>query len=223
MMANKPVLTGYEFSVYSRSLRIALAEKGVEYTYQERNPFEPADLNMLKKSHPFGRVPVLQHEGFELWETAAMLDYVNAGFDGPSLVPEGAQPMARMRQVIAVMDNYAYWPLIRQGFSQALFRPLMGEAGDEAEIEQGLAAAPMVLDTLEKFASEGVVLARGRVCLASCHALPMLEYFALVPEGRDLLRHYKALSRWLEWMGQRRSVIETRPSLDLAAMKGHTQ
>ncbi|VAV89401.1 glutathione S-transferase family protein, partial [hydrothermal vent metagenome] len=211
-MPNKPVLTGYEFSVYSRSLRIALAEKGVDYAYRERNPFDPADLTVLKKSHPFGRVPVLHHGDFGLWETAAMLDYVNAGFDGPSLVPEGAQPMARMRQVIAVMDNYAYWPLVRQAFSQAILRPLMGEEGDEAEIDQGLAVAPLILDTLEKFASEGLVLARGRVCLASCHALPMLEYFALVPEGRDLLRHYKALSRWLEWMGQRPSAVATRPS-----------
>ena len=222
-MANKPVLTGYEFSVYSRSMRIALAEKGVEYMYRECNPFDPVDLTELKESHPFGRVPVLRHEGFELWETAAMLDYVNAGFDGPSLVPEGAQPMARMRQVIAVLDHYAYWPLVRQVFSHGVFRPFLGEEGDRAVIEQGLAAAPLILNTLEKFASEGVVLARGRVCLASCHALPMLEYFALVPEGRDLLLHYTALSRWLEWMGQRPSAVATRPSLDPAAVKGQAQ
>ena len=213
MSGNNVHLTGYEFSVYTRSLRIALAEKGVAYTYEESNPFDTADLGKLKDKHPFGRVPALQHGGFSLWETSAMLSYVQAGFDGPGLQPDDVRAAARMQQVIAVMDNYAYWPLVRQVFSHAVFRPFMGEESDQDAIREGLSAAPLVLATLEAFAAEGVVLTEGQVSLAACHALPMLDYFALVPEGREMLGRYKSLSQWLEWMNRRPSAIATRPSL----------
>jgi glutathione S-transferase len=223
MPGNDVSLTGYEYSVYTRSLRIALAEKGVAYTYAESNPFDPADLGILKEKHPFGRVPVLRHGNFSLWETSAMLEYVQAGFDGPGLVPENAQAAARMRQVIAVMDNYAYWPLVRQVFSHAIFRPFMGEEGDQSEIKQGLAAAPLVLATLEEIADEGAILAKGQVSLAACHALPMLECFAWVPEGRDMLLKYKKLSIWLDWMGARPSASTTRPCLNPLERKGQNR
>lgn len=216
-------LTGFEYSVYTRSLRIALAEKRVDYCYEERNPFDPDDLRLLKEKHPFGRVPVLQHRDFSLWESAAMLDYVNASFEGPALVPKNAQVAARMRQVIAVMNNYAYGPLVRQVFSHGVFRPLMGEQSDPAVVQEGLAAAPLVLATLDGFAAEGMVLAEGQVSLAACHVLPMLEYFAMEPRGARMLADYTYLSAWLRWMGQMASMIETRPDLSALAIAGQKQ
>lgn len=207
------VLTGYAYSVYTRSLRIALAEKGVPYAYVEVNPFDPADAVRLMREHPFGRVPVLRHESFRLWETPAMLAYVDAAFDGPALVSADVRKAARMRQVIAVSDNYAYVPLVRQAFSHGVFRALLGEVADKHALRTGLEAAQRVLDALDEIAAEGLALEPGQICLASCHLWPMLDYFAMLPEGQEMLARRDALSAWMYGMGQRVSVCETRPDL----------
>lgn len=211
------VLTGYCHSVYTRSARIALAEKGVTYGYAECNPFDAADALRLMQAHPFGRVPVLHDRGFRIYETAAILDYVE-GLEGPRLVPADLRRAVRMRQVIALVDNYVYWPLVRQAFSNGVYLPLIGEEADAGALRTGLEAAPRVLDALEEIALEGLALIPGQVCLASCHLFPMLDYFAMVPEGRELLIGRDGLNAWMYWMGQRASVIETRP--DIAATGG---
>ncbi|WP_299848602.1 glutathione S-transferase family protein [uncultured Roseovarius sp.] len=203
-------LTGYCDSVYTRSVRIALAEKGAFYQYVECNPFNTADALRVMQVHPFGRVPVLEDEGFRIYETPAILDYAE-GLEGPSLVPADLRRAVRMRQVIALVDSYAYWPLVRQAFSHGAYLPLIGEETDAVELQAGLDAAPRVLDALEELATEGLVLNPGQVCLASCHLFPMLDYFAMVAEGREMLLMRDGLSAWMYWMGQRASVIGTRP------------
>ncbi|MEO3413814.1 glutathione S-transferase family protein [Roseovarius sp. CAU 1744] len=208
------VLTGYALSVYTRSARMALAEKGVTCDYAECNPFDPADALTLLQAHPFGRVPVLEHRGFRLYETAAILDYINAAFDGPALVPGDPQAAARMRQVISMVDNYVYWPLVRQAFSHGVYRPLVGEAADMARMQDGLEAAPRVLDALEEIAAEGLVLRPESASLACCHLFPMLDYFAMLPEGRELLAQRDALSGWVYAAGRRRAAALTRPELE---------
>ena len=111
------VLHGYRYSVYLRIARLALAEKDVAYDRVEVNPFAPdvpADYLAL---HPFGRVPALVHDGFALYETAAITRYIDRAFAGPALQPGTAQELARMDQIIAVVDAYGYWPMVRQVFS----------------------------------------------------------------------------------------------------------
>lgn len=212
------ILTGYDHSVYTRSVRIALAEKGQHYTYVERNPFDPSDLLDLMLVHPFGRVPVLSDDGFRVYETSAILAYVDAAFEGPSLTPSEIRKAARMRQVISLTASYVYQPLVRQAFSHGVYRPLMAESADTGTLRAGLDAAPRVLDALEEIAREGLILCPEQMCLASCHLYPMLDYFDMVPEGRALLSRRDALSTWMHWMGRRASVVETR--LQLTATGG---
>ena len=102
-MSARPVLTGYRFSVFTRAARIALAEKGVGFDYVEHDPFAGGAVG----PHPFGRVPVLRHGDFEIYETAAIIGYVDDGFDGPGLMPEGARAVARqaaLRRLLSPPD-----------------------------------------------------------------------------------------------------------------------
>lgn len=121
-MTDPVYLHGYRYSVYNRIARLALLSKKVEHEMIEVNPF--ADLSeAYLKLHPFGRVPALTHGPFELFETSAITRYVDRAFSGPSLQPERAIALARMDQVIAVVDAYAYWPMVRQVSSHAFFPP----------------------------------------------------------------------------------------------------
>ena len=62
----EPVVHGPAFSTYVRSVRLALHEKGVPHQLVEVDVLGGAHKQSPHiERHPFGKVPVLQHDGFE--------------------------------------------------------------------------------------------------------------------------------------------------------------
>jgi glutathione S-transferase len=59
-------------SPFSRSVMAMLEEKGASWRL---SPLPPGSLKSPEHlaRHPFGRVPVLEHDGFSLYETQATL------------------------------------------------------------------------------------------------------------------------------------------------------
>lgn len=201
-MSGQPRLIGYRHSVYTRAARIALIEKNVDFEETEHDPFTGEGVD---NSHAFGRVPVLCHGEFTIYETAAITAYVADGFDGPALVPSSARVRAREAQVIGIIDSYAYWPLVRQVYSHGAFRPAMAEPADEKILSDGMRAAPRVLAALEAIAAEGLSL--GQVFTrADCHLVPMIGAFRQVPQAAEMLRDYPALTDWWARVAERASV-----------------
>ena len=206
MTSSAPVtLIGFRHSVYQRVVRVVLHEKGVPHEVEEVDPFDVQAADWLRELHPFGRVPVLRHGGFDLYETAAITRYVDAAFDGPVLVPDDPRAAARMAQVIAIWDAYGYRPMIRQVFARRVFEPWEDEATNEAEIAAGLEDARPVLAALEGIAAEGIVLTGKAITLADCHGAAMLDYFARAPEGTVLLEAHPRLGAWWNTMRGRGS------------------
>ena len=203
------VLHGYRYSVYNRIARLTLAEKGVAYDRVEVNPFADIPGEYLAL-HPFGRVPTLVHDGFVLYETGAIIRYVDRSFAGPTLQPASPRALARMDQLIAVIDSYGYWPMVRQVFSHRVFRTAAGRPVDETEIAKGLAGSAKVLAALEALASEPF-LAGPDLSLADLHVGAMVAYFALAPEGAAALTRYPRLAAWWAKVGQRPSFAATAP------------
>ena len=214
-MAHEQIsLTGYRFSVYTRSVRLVLFEKGLDCAYSEVDPFDPGDAARLSDLHPFRRVPIVTHAGRSFYETTAILRYLDAAFPDPPLTPVSTLAAARMQQVIGIVDSYAYPVLIRNVFSNAVFRPLQGLSGDPAALRDGLSESCAVLRALDDIAAEGEVLNRRFVTLADFHLIPMIDYFRLVPEGAALLADQPALSAWWNGVKGRPSTIVTRPDLN---------
>src|ERR1700687_5224583 len=75
---------GVPGSPYVRSALLGLEEKGVSYRLAVMARGENKSPAHLER-HPFGRIPVLEHGDFRLYETQAILRYVDAGFPGPPL------------------------------------------------------------------------------------------------------------------------------------------
>ncbi len=198
------VLTGFRHSVYTRVARIALAEKGVDHEYEEHDPFAPG----AQGPHPFGRVPVLRHGDFTIYETAAITDYVDRAFDGPALMPVDAMAAARVGQVIGIVDAYGYWPLVRQVYSHAVFCLVLGEPASSETVAEGLAAGPGVLGALDAVSAEGLVL-NGGFTRADCHLVPMIAAFASAPQGAAMLGDFPGLAAWWAMVRARPSVVET--------------
>lgn len=211
-MSETVTLHGYRYSVYNRVARMALHKKDVVHNIVEVNPFseiDPAYLNL----HPFGRVPVLAHGTFNIFETSAIIRYVDRAFTGGPLQPESATALARMDQVIGIIDNYGYWPMVRQVFSQRVFRTLAGELSNEEEIVVGLEASHKVLTILDRVAEEGFVLNGHIITLADCYLAPMMDYFIQADEGRVALLSYPSLSRWWEQCSVMPMMQSTDPKL----------
>lgn len=207
------IVHGYRFSVYNRIVQMTLRQKGVIYESVEINPFSDAVPESYREMHPFRRVPVLSHGKFQIYETAAIARYIDQAFDGPHLVPQEAKPAARMAQVISIIDNYGYWPMVRQVCSHRVFRPLEGQPADEAEIEKGLKASRIVLSALDKIASERLVLDARTMTLADCHLAPMMGYFVQATEGEEELKRHEALTRWWTWIAGQQSFKDTEPPM----------
>jgi glutathione S-transferase len=212
---SQPTLFGLERSVYTRIARLALEEKRVAYELREVEIFGPEGVPAQHlERHPFGRIPVLRHGDFELYETGAITRYVDEVFPGPALQPKDTQRRARMNQIIGLLDAYAYRPMVWGVFVQRVRVPASGGTPDEGEIARSLAAAERCLAALERLAAAGPFLAADHVTLADLHAYPMLRYLSLVPEGHTLLLRHARIAAWHESMQRRASVAAARSSLE---------
>ena len=210
------VLHGYRPSVYTRVARLALVEKGLSCDYAEVNPFAPDPPAEYLALHPFNRVPTLVHDGFVLYETGAITRYIDRSFAGPALQPVNPKALARMDQIIGIVDAYAYWPLVRQVYVHAVGLARRGQAGDPKEVASGLAAAAKVLAALEALAGEALggaatFLVGGALSLADLHLVAMMAYFVEAPEGAAMLARHPKLEKWFALLSARPSFKVTDP------------
>jgi glutathione S-transferase len=94
-------------SPYGRAVLVALEEKRAAYRVV---PVAPKTLRLPEHlaRHPFGRVPVLEHDDFRLYETQAILRYLDRALPGPTLTPPEPRSAARMDQLMGVNDWYLF-------------------------------------------------------------------------------------------------------------------
>ncbi len=209
---SKPTLHGPAFSTYVRSVRITLAEKQVAYDLHEINFLEgwPDGYENL---HPFMKVPVLEHDGLTLYETPAILAYINAAFDGPALLSDQPAKRAKTIQTIGVVDSYAYNALITRTFIPRAVVPMLGGTTDESTIEEAREDCERVVSVLDGMVSGQDYFGGDSVSLADCHVVPIIHYTGQIPEGQALLSKAPALTAWMERMNSRDSVSSTVPSM----------
>lgn len=206
-------LYSYRYSVYSRVVRMVLHAKHLTYETVETDPFsEPPPA----QPHAFGRVPVLDHGGFVLYETGAITRYLDRCFPEPRLSAGEPADRARMDQVIGIVDSYVYVPLVRQVFSHGFLRPLMGAKADPQILRSGLEASRRALSALEEIAAEGRVLTGAGLTLADCHLAPMIDYFLQVEEGRAIFADYPAMTRWWDHVSDHEALVATDPEFPVA-------
>lgn len=210
----KPVVYGPGYSTYVRTARLALEEKGADYDLVEVDLIKGAGQSPEHLArHPFGKVPAFEHDGFALYETDAIIRYVNEAFAGADLVPADARSRARMTQAINVISSYGYPALITGIFIQRAVMPMLGNAADEAAIAAALPKAETSLKALEQLLDGHRYLAGDRLSLADLLLIPIFDYVRRTPEGERLLQATPNLRRWWDEVRTRPSVEKTKPML----------
>lgn len=210
-MVDPLILMGFGPSVYTRIVRLALLEMGLTAEYVEVNPFAEVMPPELLAVNPIGRVPVLRHGSFVLSETGAILRYLDGVSDAPSFVPDDLKAMARMSQVMGIVDAHLYVPLVRKVFGHGYFAPRREATHDPDQVVIGLAQTAPAFDLLDRIAAEGLQLTGAGLSLADMHLMPMMEYGMRVHQTRDLLRRYPDLAQWWGRVKDQPALLQTDP------------
>ncbi|HKF72265.1 MAG TPA: glutathione S-transferase N-terminal domain-containing protein [Stellaceae bacterium] len=207
-----PIIYGPAFSTYVRTVRLALEEKPASY--------ELVDVAMMKGAHkepeylarnPFAKVPAFSHDGFDLYETDAIVRYIDQTIAGQDLQPLEAKPRARMNQIIGIMDSFAYTCMITKVVLNRLVAPMVGGTPDEATIKEALPSAELCLKEFERLMGNEKFLAGDKLSLADLFVIPVYHYLALTPEGEALLRPRGKIRAWWDSVKSRSSVVATEP------------
>jgi glutathione S-transferase len=94
-------------STNSRKVRIALLEKGLEFERinVDLSKREQKDPDYLK-IHPFGQIPALDDEGFIIYDSTIINEYLEDEYPYPSLMPSDSEGRARARLMEDLRDTH---------------------------------------------------------------------------------------------------------------------
>jgi glutathione S-transferase len=196
-------------SPFGRAVLIALEEKSAPYRVC---PVAPVNLRAAPHlaRHPFGRVPVLEHGDFHLYETQAILRYLDRVLPQPPLTPAAPRAAARMDQLMNVNDWYLFHGVANVIAFQRIVAPrLMGRTPDEAAIAAALPRARQVLGGLAGLLGTQPYFAGDAVTLADVLLAPQLDFLQQTPEWHALGAPHENLRRWLDRMNARASLAAT--------------
>jgi glutathione S-transferase len=101
-------------SPFAWKVQLALEYKAIPYerkllSFSEGDTKKPEFLAL----NPRGRVPTIDDNGFVLYESNAIVEYLDEAYAarGPSLFPGDARARAMVRRLVCEVDNYLHPPL----------------------------------------------------------------------------------------------------------------
>lgn len=196
----------HPFSIFPRRVRVALREKGVACEEVEVDlPGGATRAAPFRRLNPFGQVPVLEDGGVVIYESLAILEYLEERHPIPALLPGGAAGRAQTRQLMLASGDYFAVPLKRW-----LTRLLAPEASwDRPDQERAAVELGEHLDILEPLLERNEYLV-GSFSLADVAYVPLVCDLAAC-QLAHLLEPRPAVGEWIERLRTRPSVRETSP------------
>jgi glutathione S-transferase len=217
-----PIVYGFPRSSYVNIVRMILAHKDVPYTFHDLETVmgKPEHLAL----HPFDRVPVLRHGDFTLYETSAIVSYVDEAFSGPRLTPQDVRGRARMNQWISAVNSYYYYYMIYHVTHERVVFPELGIAPDEKVVEHALPKIEVGLGVIERELSHGKEYLLGsELSIADFYLLPSTFAFSMTEEGKRMYPKFPAFCRWRERMENLPTIKKYRASMPPRAPIAHAR
>ncbi len=207
-MSSGIVVHGIPGSPYLRSALLGVEEKQLPYRLAVL-PFGAARNPEYLRLQPFGRIPALEHGDFCLYETQAMLRYVDSLSPHNPLQPKDAKTVARMNQIIGIVDWYVFPQITVKITAERLMSQMFwGRGPDEKTVTDALPAARVCIQELARLKGAAPFVTGDSISIADLMLAPQLTMFRLTPEGAGLLEGTD-LSEWIDHMGARPSMQAT--------------
>ncbi|WP_421658434.1 glutathione S-transferase family protein [Leptothermofonsia sp. ETS-13] len=176
-------------SVYSRPVWLALLEKQLPFQLipvdLSGEQFEPEFLTL----NPFSHVPVLVDGHFRVIESLAILDYLEARYPDPPLLPSDAIAVAKVRMVQLVALNELLPAVIK------LLVHDEGLSEKPEELEYARLRAINTLNFLENLLGNSTYFAGNQLTLAEIVAGTLIYR---MPAVGIALSNYPRLNDWSE-------------------------
>lgn len=182
-----PRIHGAHLSPFVRKVRVALAEKGIDYEIVPVVPFGVSDE--FKKISPLGKIPVYEEGDFSVPDSSVIIDYIEHTHPDPPLYP--AEPKLRARALF--LEEYADTRLVETlgtVFFQRFVRvKLFQQPADEDLVRESLEVKlPPTLDYLEETVGDRDFAVGDRFSVADIALTSPFVNFALAGEKLDAAR-----------------------------------
>jgi len=202
-----PEIIGSARSTYTHAVRMVCEEKGIEYVLTER----PLRAPEIRAIHPFGRMPVLRHGDFQLFESKAIASYLDRSFPAPYVFPADPRLAALTEQWVSLVNTLMDHTLIRTYLFAYIAPKTANGEPDRAAIEAVMPALREQIDVLDKAVVATGFLVGDDITFADLNLLPILHRLQQAPEGATALAGATHLERYYHQHAARRSFRRTMP------------
>ena len=215
-------IIGMPRSSLTRTVRIACIEKEIAFEFSSRNVQRPGrpPTPEIMHNNPFGKVPVLTHGTFVLYETAAICRYIDDHFSGPSLRPVSTQKIARMNQWISLAMTRLDQNIIRNFVIPMVLTDDSQRHDPEFAVKMNQMADIIRHDlSVLNTAYHEDWLCGAHFTIPDMMIMPMLHYLDAMPGGPDMLADAPNVKDAFIRFKARSSAAQTDPLLPEKLLK----
>jgi glutathione S-transferase len=193
-------------SINGRRVWVTLLEKKLEFEpilmKLNGDQFQPNFLEL----NPFHHIPVLVDEKFSVFESLAILDYLEAKYPQPTLMPTEAQDIAKVRMIELVTVNEL------PPASIVLMKKMLDIEVDLQQIEKAKQTMATTLQYFETNLDDNSIYFIGdRFTYADIVAGTAVSSIPLLGISLD---PYPKVNKWCDNLQQRDSWQQTQPTLE---------
>jgi glutathione S-transferase len=200
-------LCGFPLSNYYNKVKLALLEKDVEF--QEERVMTGSKDEAVLAASPLGKIPFIRTPQGSLCESQIIVDWIEAAYPNPPLVPADPFAAAKVRELATFIDLHLEL-VARELYAQAFFGATVSE-GTQARVRKQLERH---IPAFKRLAAFSPYVAGDRFTLADCSAwvsLPLVGMATKAVYAEDLLA-----AQGVDWKGYVKMVGE-RPSAQRVA------
>lgn len=201
-------LYSYAACPFAQRSRMVLAEKNIDFELHEIDVYNKPEG--WEKISPYGKVPLLRHNGGTIYESTIINEYIDEEFPQPPLMPDSALDRATARIWIDYCEN-RFLPAVHK---------LMRYKSDAEKLTEQIIKVREVLEYIEfeglRKVSNGPFWFGASPTLVDFQYLPFFERFGVYEKlaGFEWPEHCTRLKRWLQAMSKRDSVKPTLRPLE---------
>ncbi|CAG8574127.1 2993_t:CDS:2 [Ambispora leptoticha] len=175
-------ITGNLKSTCTLRIITIINELGLEFELEQPEWTTMKSPEYLRDKHPFGKIPVLHEDGYQIFESRAIVRYLVAKHKS-SLAPTDPQKLGVLEQFLSV--EYSYFdPAFSSWVAEKVFKPAFGRGQpDPVKLEELTKKADSVLDVYEKLLV-GKDYLTGEYSIADIVHLPYFSY--AINNGYDM-------------------------------------
>ena len=160
-------------SIYGRKVLAVLEEKGLDYEIEKMNFTSQDHLKPeYLKLNPNGEIPTLVDEDTVVYESTAIIEYLNDEYPEPPLMPEESAARAQVRMVEDFCDLHVYPALVKCFIKKVLRQEELTDA-DKAAVAQ-------TFKRLETYLGSQSYIA-GKFSLADCAVMAAVATLDALP------------------------------------------